>query len=59
MDLEQEIRIPVQKVMRQVTMNVTVTGIRIWKVRLTLGVWLIRLAAVVAGVGIRIDTGDS
>jgi len=48
--------IPVSSVMRNVTMHVTVSGVRTLRVRLWLAVWILRLAALVAGCGIRVDT---
>lgn len=51
-----EARIPMSRVMKDVTSNVEVTGLRIWWLRQTIGVALIKLAARVMGVGIRVDT---
>jgi hypothetical protein len=45
--------------MRQVTLVVNVTGIRTWKLRLWLGLRLFRLAAFVAGCGVRFDDGGA
>jgi len=48
------VRLPAARVMQQVVLSVELTGIRTWKVRLTLGVWLIKLAAFVMGCGVRV-----
>lgn len=42
------------KVASNMTMNVHVTGFQSWLWRKRIGVWLIRLAAYVMGVGIEI-----
>jgi hypothetical protein len=44
--------------MRNVTLVVNVTGVRTWKVRLWCAMHLLRLAAHVAGCGLRIEKGD-
>lgn len=45
----------VPSLMNAVTMNVTLTGVREWRIRLWLGVKLITLAARVIGCGIVVD----
>jgi hypothetical protein len=50
-----EVRLPAAKVMRDVTMNVTVTGVSTWRIRLWLGGLLIRFAALVMGCNISMD----
>lgn len=42
--------------MRQITMDVTITGVKAQSIRTNIGVWLIRLAARVIGVGIDVHT---
>lgn len=48
-------RVPMSVVARRVTMHVTMTGVRRFTLRLRLATQLLRLAAWVAGFGIRID----
>lgn len=52
-------KIPISEVTKEVTMQVTVTGFRSFKLRLWLAAILIRLAALVAGMGIEINIGES
>lgn len=51
--------VPVQPLIRHITLRVDVTGLRIWRARLWLGVQIIRLAALVMGTGIRFDEKES
>lgn len=57
MNVDQEIRIPMASIAKDITLNVKVitTGERLWKWRLWLGIQCLRLGAFVAGVGIRVD----
>lgn len=48
------VRVPAASVMRDVTMTVEVTGLTVWRLRLWLGLQLMRLAARVIGCGIRV-----
>jgi hypothetical protein len=51
------INVPVVSVMRRMTLTatVTVTGVRVWRVRLWCGVQLIKLAAYIMGTGFRVE----
>ena len=49
-------RVPMTRITRDITMNIEVTGVRVWRVRMWLAVKIMRLAAWVAGVGIKIET---
>ena len=49
--------IPIQRVMENVTMTVRVTGLCVWRVRLRLGVWLMRIAARIMGVELDVEIG--
>ncbi len=47
-------------IMRNVTMEVRVPGLRVAKMRVRVGVWIIRLAVRVAGIGVKfIDERES
>ena len=48
-------RISASRVMRGVTLNVTLTGMRVWRARVYVMLRLIRLAAWIGGVGIVVD----
>jgi hypothetical protein len=48
-----DLRVPIAAVTKDITMHVEVTGVRVWRVRLWLWIQLLRLAALVAGVGIQ------
>jgi hypothetical protein len=50
-----DIDIKAGSVMRNVIMRVSVNGVRTFRLRLWLGVQLIRLAAVAMGCGIQVD----
>lgn len=50
-----DVRVPSQSVMKHITMNVKVTGLHVWKARLTVGCWLMKLAARVMGVHVHVD----
>ena len=50
--------VPIQPLMRKVTLVVNVTGVRTWKVRMWCAMCLIKLAARIAGFGFRIDTSN-
>ena len=56
-DTNMHAKIPMHRITKDVVMEVEVTGVRTFRWRLKVATWLIRLAAWVAGVGIRID-GD-
>ena len=47
--------ISAQSIMNNVTMNVTVSGLRAWRMRLWLGAQFIKLAAFVMGCGFHIE----
>jgi hypothetical protein len=49
------IKIPVSSVTNRLTVNIEVTGLRVWRVRLWLGTHLIGLAARVMGCNIHVD----
>jgi hypothetical protein len=53
--MELRYKYPVAHAMRDVTLRVDVTGVRVWKFRLWLGGLLLQLAALVMGCGIRFD----
>ena len=57
-DTNAKIKVPMSDVMKNVTMNVEVetTGYRVYSWRLKIAMLLMRLAARVAGVGIKIET---
>jgi hypothetical protein len=52
-------KIPISRVTKEVTMHVSVTGFRSFKLRLSIAKILIRLAAFVAGMGIEIKIQES
>ncbi len=47
--------IPISKAMQQVTMKVRLKGVRSFKVRLTVSVWLLRLAALLPGCNVQVE----
>ena len=49
------VNVPISSVTPNLTVHVRVTGVKTWRVRLWLAMRLIRLAARVAGVGLRIE----
>ncbi len=53
------ISVPLSKVMSSVTVKVTVTGVRVFKLRLWTGALLIKLAAIVIGCSsvVLVDSG--
>jgi hypothetical protein len=55
MNLDQPIRIPMADVMGRIHLNVTLTGVTIYRLRLWIGLHLLRLAARVMGVGMHLD----
>jgi len=55
MKLEREIVVPMSDVMKGVTVTIRVTGESTFKARWYAASWLLRLAALVAGCGIRIE----
>ena len=55
-DLTQDVRIPIDEISGRMTLNVRVTGLRRWNLRMRLALWLIRLAGVVAPIGFEIET---
>lgn len=50
-----DVRMPSAKIMRDVTMNVTLTGVLTLRIRLWLGGLLMRFAARVMGCGFRME----
>lgn len=53
-----DMNVPMSDVMKQCTVNVRLTGVRVWRVRLWIGCKLIKLASLVMGCGIRMDVPD-
>jgi len=51
-------KIPISDVMKNVTCEITLTGMKTWKVRFSAGVLLFRLAAWVIGMKGEIKVGD-
>lgn len=49
------ISVPIQPLMKEVTLNVEVTGVTVWKIRQRLGAWLIMLAAFVMGCDVHVE----
>ena len=49
------VTIPLSRATQNVTLNVKVSGVRVWKFRQTVGIWLIKLAARVMGVGVHVE----
>lgn len=47
--------VPIGPVMRGITLHVRVTGLRIWRVRMWLGMQLLQCAARIMGCGIRVE----
>ncbi len=47
-------QVPIQKLARNVTVTVTVTGLRRWNARMRLSLWLISLAAFVCPVNVNV-----
>jgi len=50
-----EVNVPISKLMSDVTMNVNLTGVRTWRVRVWLGIQLLKLAGRIIGCGIHIE----
>jgi hypothetical protein len=48
-----DLKLPISSVSKNITMQVEVTGVRVWKARLWLAIQIFRLGAWVVGVGIR------
>lgn len=46
---------PIRDVTKDLHMKVRITGVRVFQWRLTVCAWLIKLAALVAGMGLTID----
>lgn len=53
---ESEYKVRMGEVLRGMTMNVRVTGLKVWRVRLWLSMVLMRAAALVAGCGIHVES---
>jgi hypothetical protein len=53
-----EVNVPMSEVMSGLTLNVRITGMKIAKVRLWLGVQLLKLATLVMGCGIGVSLDD-
>ena len=47
---------PITNVTKNLTLTLTLTGVRSWQARVWVGTQLIRLAARVMGVGFRVET---
>ena len=52
------VNVPIQPLMRNVTLVVNVTGVRTWKVRMWCAMRLFKLAVRIAGCNLRIETGE-
>lgn len=50
-----EYSIPVTDLTRQLTMKISISGIRAWEVRMKIGEWLIRLAANIMAMNLDLD----
>ena len=50
-----EVNIPMQRLVGHMTITVNVTGVRAARMRLWIGIRLIRLAALIIGCGIKVD----
>ena len=48
-----DVRIPLQSVMKNITMHVEVTGVRTWKMRMWLALQCFRLGCWIAGMGLK------
>jgi hypothetical protein len=48
--------IKVSDVVKEMNLTVNISGVRIFKLRLSIGVWLIRIAAKLIGCGIEVKT---
>ena len=53
-----DVNVPVQSVMRNITLHVNVTGIQLWRLRMWLGIQCLKLAALVMGCGMEITQKD-
>jgi len=53
-----DVRLSHGHLMKCVTLNVTLTGVRVWRVRQDAGIWLIRLASYVMGCGVHVEIED-
>ena len=49
------LNVPITSITKNLTLNLNVTGVRTWKVRVWCGVQLIRFAAFVMGCGFHLD----
>lgn len=49
------VKVPLGSIVRQMTMQVEITGARTWSYRLRFAMWLIRLAARVIGCNVRVE----
>jgi hypothetical protein len=50
-----DLNIPISNLMRYARLNVNLTGVPLFRARLTLGGWILKLAALVMGVGLHVD----
>lgn len=55
-NLINDVRIPIDEISGRMMLNVRVTGMRRWKVRMRIAVWLIQLAGVVAPIHFNVET---
>lgn len=55
MNNTQTAKIPMSNITRQMTLDVQVTGVKTWRVRMALGIWLLKCAALVMGCGIHVS----
>ena len=54
MDAKAIVKLPVSDVARHVTINIFVTGLKMYKIRMEIGLWLIRLAVAVMGMNLKV-----
>jgi hypothetical protein len=57
--MKDEIALPLSRIMKNATLNVRLTGIRVWWLRQQVGIWLIKCAARVMGVGFFVEMEQS
>lgn len=55
MKTTQDVNVPMSDLTKRITLNVRLTGLPAWKIRQTVGLWLIKLATSVMGIGLHVD----
>lgn len=50
------VNVPVSRVMHKITMQVNVTGMHTWRVRMWLGIQTLKLAALIMGCAIEVKS---